>query len=52
MTQSFDIFFELRMNKHNGKAGDLRRHRDHYGVSVMYTVWAMSLLDITVKPLI
>ena len=45
VTQSFDVFFDLRLNKwlskqswgwvNNGEAGDLRRHRVHYDVIVM-----------------
>ena len=38
VTRSFDIFFDLRLNKrlsNNRKAGDLRRYRAHYGVIVM-----------------
>ena len=38
VTLSFDVFFELRLNKQlakNRDAGDLRRHRAHYGVTVM-----------------
>ena len=38
VTQSFDIFFDLRLNKRlskNRQAGDLRRHRAHYDVSVI-----------------
>ena len=38
VTQSFDVFFDLRLNKrfshNNGEAGDLRRHRAHYDVTV------------------
>ena len=34
VTRSFDVFFDLRLNKR--EAGDLRRHRGHYDVSVMY----------------
>ena len=35
VTQSFDVFFDLRLNKRFSKdAGDLRRHRAHYGVTV------------------
>ena len=37
-TQSFDIFFDLRLNNrwvNNHEAGDLRRHHAHYDVSVM-----------------
>ena len=36
--RSFHIFFDLRLNKgwvNNRGAGDLRRHRAHYGVIVM-----------------
>ena len=38
VTCSFDVFFDLRLNKRlgeNGEAGDLRRHRAHYDVTVM-----------------
>ena len=39
MTQRFDVFFDLRLNKNglvnNQDAGDLRRHRAHYDVIVM-----------------
>ena len=38
MTRSFDVFFDLRLNKawvNNRKVGDLRRHRGHYDVIVM-----------------
>ena len=38
MTRSFDVFFDLRLNKRLSKhreAGDLRRHRAHYDVIVM-----------------
>ena len=38
VTQSFDVFFELRLNKwwvNNGEAGDLRRYLAHYDVFVM-----------------
>ena len=44
VTQSFDVFFDLRRNKQlikqsmNGEAGDLRRHRGHYGVIVIIFV--------------
>ena len=40
VTRSFDILFDLRLNKRlskNGEAGDLRRYRAHYDVSVMKT---------------
>ena len=39
VTQRFDVFFDLRLNKrlskNNGEAGDLRRNRAHYDVIVM-----------------
>ena len=38
VTRSFDVFFDLRLDKtwvNNRKAGDLRRHRGHYDVIVM-----------------
>ena len=37
--QSFDVFSDLRLNKrlsNNREAGDLRRYRGHYDVTVMY----------------
>ena len=43
VTRSFDVIFDLRLNKRlskqNRDAGDLRRHRRHYDVNVMYIVW-------------
>ena len=40
VTRSFDIFFDLHPNKRLsvGEAGDLRRHRAHYDVTVMRSV--------------
>ena len=35
VTRSFDVFFDLRLNKRLSEAGDLRRYRIHYGVTVM-----------------
>ena len=38
MTQSFDVFFDLRLNNNwvnNREAGDLKRHRTHYDVITM-----------------
>ena len=38
MTRSFDVFFDLRLNKrwvNNHEADDLRHHRTHYDVIVM-----------------
>ena len=34
VTRSFDVFFDLHPN---GEAGDLRRYRAHYDVTVMCT---------------
>ena len=34
--RSFDVFFDLRLNKRLSKAGDLRRYRAHYDVIVMW----------------
>ena len=36
--RSFDVFFDLHLNErlaNNREAGDLRRHRAHYDVTVM-----------------
>ena len=35
VTRSFDVFFDLRLNKRLS-AGDLRRHRGYYDVNVMF----------------
>ena len=39
VTRSFDVLFDLRLNellrKNSREAGDLRRHRTHYDVTVM-----------------
>ena len=43
VTQSFDVFFDLRLNKRLSKqswAGDLRRYRAHYDVTVMTCIGA------------
>ena len=40
VTRSFDVLFDLRLNKrlsNNGEACDLRRYRVHYDVTVMMT---------------
>ena len=42
VTRSFDVFFDLRLNKRLSKqpwACDLRRYRGHYDVSVMKGKW-------------
>ena len=36
--RSFDVFFDVHLNNgwvNNGEAGDLRRHRAHYDVTVV-----------------
>ena len=38
VTQSFDLFFDMRLNKTlsiHREAGDLRHHRTHHDVTVM-----------------
>ena len=38
VTRSFEVFFDLRLNKrlsNNREAGDLRRHRAHYDIIVI-----------------
>ena len=38
VTRSFEVFFDLRLNKmlsNNREAGDLRRHRGHNDVNLM-----------------
>ena len=41
VTRSFDVLFDLHLN--NGEAGDLRRHRAHYDVTVMVDLaWKMT----------
>ena len=39
VARSSDVFFDLRVNwVNNREAGDLRRHRGHYDVNVMYHI--------------
>ena len=42
LTQSFDVFFDLRLNKRD--AGDLRRHRDHYDVTLIDWTYVRQIL--------
>ena len=47
VTRSFDVFFDLRVINgwvNNGEAGDLRRYRAHYDVTVMFVAksWSMT----------
>ena len=37
VTRSVDVFFDLRLDKRLSEAGDLRHHRAHYDVIVMYS---------------
>ena len=46
VTRSFDVFFDLRGWVNNGEAGDLRRHRAHYDVTVMGAYRGVSLCKI------
>ena len=42
VTRSFDVFFDPRLNKRSSKhrdGGDLRHHRVHYDVTVMFITW-------------
>ena len=42
VTRSFDVFFDLRLKNgwvNNEDAGDLRSHRAHYDVTVMWLWW-------------
>ena len=38
VTRSFDVFFDLRLNKRLSKQCDLRRHHTHYDVNVRNTL--------------
>ena len=43
VARSFDVFFDLRLNKRlskNHESGDLRRYRVHYDVIVMAMVYS------------
>ena len=47
VTRSFDVFFDLRLNKrliNNREAGDLRRHRGHYDVIVMNQDYSLKMM--------
>ena len=47
VTQSFDAFFDQRLNKRLSKqseAGNLRRHRAHYDVTVMSSISIQTLM--------
>ena len=42
VTRSFDVFFDLRLNKRSSEAGDLRRDRSHCDVIVMGTEYVIT----------
>ena len=48
VTRSFDVFFDLRLNKRLNKreAGDLRRYRAHYDVIVMSLVTTNAIANV------
>ena len=51
VTRSFDVFFDLRLNKrlsNNREAGDLRHYRAHYDVTVM-SAWILTNHGETVR---
>ena len=54
VTRSFDVFFDLRLNKQLSKqseAGDLRCHRAHYDFIVMWILESRSdMCDIHILP--
>ena len=42
VTRKFYVFFDLRLNNgwvNNREAGDMRRHRAHHDVTVMFTLF-------------
>ena len=48
VTRNFDVFFDLRPKRgcaSNRDAGDLRRHRAHYDVTVMTSLWKIALKE-------
>ena len=47
VTQSFDVFFDLRLKR---EAGDLRRHRSHYDFTVMVALTMIEYCPITQTP--
>ena len=47
VTRGFDVFFDLRLNEdwvNNREAGDLRRSRVHYDVTVMAHLWLVFVM--------
>ena len=51
VTRSFDVFFDLHVINgwvNNGEAGDLRRYRAHYDVTVMIYV-SLGLKELSTK---
>ena len=47
VTRSFDVSFDLRLNgwANNRDAGDLRRHRAHYDITVMTSFSHAEFID-------
>ena len=54
VTRSSDVFFDLHGWVNNGEAGDLRRHRAHYDVTIMITEaeWRIHIMHQYTKPLV
>ena len=55
VTRSFDVFFDLCLNKrlrNNREAGDLRRYRAHYDVIVMKYFFMLSTYPAYIDPYI
>ena len=48
VTRSFDVFFDLRLNKQSW-AGDLRRHRTHYDVIVIINKTQALITDLVLR---
>ena len=49
VTRSFDVYFDMHLNKRLSKlrdAGDLRHHRAHYHVTVMNKAYAKMILQL------
>ena len=53
VTRSFDVFFDLRLNKLLGNldTGGLRRHHTHYDVTVIFRHWLHRKIKMTYRQL-
>ena len=49
VTRSFDVFFDLNGWINNREAGDLRRHRAHYDVTVMIMKGMVNYIHISIR---